>query len=225
MSSTYNRAAFFDLDGTLTDNTSCWVDVHKDFGVHKESSENFRAYIRGDFGYEEFMKRDIGAWIKKRGRVHESEIKEIVSRIEITNGARELCKYLKENKYYLAIVSGGFSLAAEPVARLLEIDCVHANGFILDERGYLTGDGIKIVDPKDKSPNVRKICGEIKIEKKNRIAVGDAIWDRGLFEEVEVGIAFCPKKDDEIRNIATRIVEERDLRKVIEILEAQKKES
>ena len=47
----------FDMDGVLVNIKSSWTIIHNEFNV--DERETFRRYLRGEFDYLEFMRKDI----------------------------------------------------------------------------------------------------------------------------------------------------------------------
>jgi len=52
----------FDMDGTLTEEDSCWGVLHRHFGTQEAARRHLKAYDRGEIDYPEFMRRDIALW-------------------------------------------------------------------------------------------------------------------------------------------------------------------
>ncbi len=203
----------FDMDGVLIEEISSWVIIHDHFGVSNERS--VRDYIEGRIDDFEFMRRDIALWKARVPNLHIDRMKEIVSRATFMPGADETFRRLRESGIRTAIVSGGLLCIAEPLARRLGIDIVLANGLETNEEGYLTGEGILNVPLNDKGSVVRNLLDELGVEKERAFAVGNSYIDVSMFREVGLGIAFNPD-DDVVRREADAVVEEKDLRRVID---------
>ncbi len=206
----------FDMDGVLIEEVSSWVIIHNHFGVNNERS--VKDYIDGRIDDFEFMRRDIALWRKKRHPLHIDDMKEILNNATFMPGAEETFHRLREKGIKTAIVSGGLLCVAKPLAEKLGIDIVLANGLEADENGYLTGEGILNVPLNDKGAVVRDLLKESGIKKEEVFAVGNSYIDVSMFKEVGLGIAFNPD-DNVVRREADAIIEEKDLRRILERIE------
>jgi len=186
----------FDMDGVLVKEGS-WRIIHEYFGTLELSQKNLLAYTRGDISYREFMERDIGAWLRKNGRVHASEIIGVLKHFTITENAEYVIDRLKRKGYNVALVSGGIDIVAREVARMLGIPYVLANTLRFDEDGYLVG-GIARVDPLKKHKAMENLLFELGIDKNETVAVGDSIYDLTFLLDCGLGIAYNP--DEELMN-------------------------
>lgn len=210
------RMGIFDMDGVLIEEVSSWVIIHDHFGVNNERS--VKDYIEGKIDDFEFMRRDIALWRGKKEQIHIDEMREILDNATFMPGAVETFRALREMGITTAIVSGGLLCVAEPLAERLGIYRVLANGLETDEKGYLTGEGILNVPLNDKGTVVRNLLKETGIKKEEAFAVGNSYIDVSMFKEVGFGIAFNPD-DDVVRREADAVIEEKDLRRILEFLE------
>jgi phosphoserine phosphatase len=209
------KAIAFDMDGVLIDERSSWIKVHKNFDT--DCSANFTAFERGDITYSEFMRRDIGEWIKKRGKVTYEELLDIFGKFEPMAGAKEVVDKLKAEGYVLCIISCGIDILADSVANYFGIKHVYANGFVVDELGYLTGEGIKRAALFGKHETLKRFCQEQKLLPEEVVAIADTKFDKEIIELAGLGIAFNPH-DNEIRKSADVVVNSKDLRDVLQYI-------
>ena len=117
---------------------SSWAIVHKAFNI--DERETFRRYLRGEFDYLEFMRKDIGFW----GHVHVNEIRKILNQVPIMTGAEYTFNVLHKNGYITAIISSGISILAEKLKKKLGIHHIFANELLKDKKGFLTGDEFQL---------------------------------------------------------------------------------
>jgi len=206
----------FDMDGVLIEEVSSWVIIHNHFGVNNERS--VKDYIEGRIDDFEFMRRDIALWRKKRHPLHIDDMKKILNHATFMPGAEETFRRLKERGIKTAIVSGGLLCIAKPLAERLGIDIVLANGLEVDDDGYLTGEGVLNVPLNDKGTVVRNLLKELGIKKEDSFATGNSYIDVSMFRESGLGIAFNPD-DDVVRREADVVIEEKDLKMVLEHVE------
>ena len=193
------KLAAFDMDGTLLEGYGCWVKIHRYFDTLHIGNSNLREYDEGRMDYEEFMKRDINAWLARR-KVHVSEIEKILSEFAVVENAKDVIRGLREANCTTAIISSGIDILAEKVASYLGIEHVRANKLVTDCRGYLTGEGIMIVDPGRKDDVLKGLCAELHIKPNESMAVGDSKYDRSFLRASGLGIAY--RGDEELRKSA-----------------------
>ncbi|NHJ33693.1 MAG: HAD-IB family phosphatase [Asgard group archaeon] len=198
----------FDMDGVLVNIKSSWTIVHKAFNVDERVT--FRRYLRGEFDYLEFMRRDIGFW----GHVHVNEIRKILNKVPIMPGAEETFDVLRKNGFITAVISSGISILAERLKKKLRIDHVFANQLLKDKNGILTGEGNPVVPLWDKDKVMRHLLNSLSIKPNHCAVVGDSIFDIPLFDLAGFSIAFN-SKDKRVNNIADVSVESNDLRDVL----------
>jgi len=181
------RLVAFDMDGTLIEQDSSWWAIHQHFGVEKEARQNLEAYERGEIDYPEFMRRDIKLW---QPTPHISQIERIFADFKMAPNAADVVAEIHRRNYKIAIITGGIDVLAEKVARRLKIDHVLANGLEVDERGYLTGEGIFCVEPYMKHEALRRLIGELDLTLAECVAVGDSKYDANFLKHAGLGVAI-----------------------------------
>ena len=201
------------MDGVLADTESSWTYVHRHFGVNNDHS--LRAYLDGEIDDWEFIRRDIDLWRKKDPALSMDSVRRILADVPTMNGAEEAVAELRRRGIRTAIVSAGIDLLAQRLAVELEIDMFFANGFVADCAGRLTGEGVLNVRLAEKGEKVRMVADLLDIGKEEVVSVGNSRFDTPMFDASEIGIAFCPI-DDEVREKADVVVEEKDLRAILE---------
>jgi len=206
------RLVIFDCDGVLADADSSWEYVHSAFGTNNQSS--LLAYLQGDFDDWEFIRRDVRLWTKGTEKVPASRIRAILDKIPIMTGAVQTVSALKSRGIKTAIVSAGMNMLTERVARVTGVDFNLSNGVLVDEDGFLTGEGFVNVPVKDKGSAVRKLISELGYQKCQCAAVGDRGIDCGMFDHVGLRIAFNPA-DEEVCDNADVVIRTKDLREIL----------
>jgi phosphoserine phosphatase len=209
------RLAAFDMDGTLVDVSSSWAAVHAHFG--EQNAEGLRRFLADEIDDEEFIRSDIQIWRRHRPQLGLEDLEEILDRVPLMPGAAELFRGLKARRVRTAIVSGGIDLLARRIARELGIDVALANGFRVTSEGRLTGDGIVRVPIHGKEGVLANLQAQLGIAPEETASVGNSAIDVGLFRRSRLGVAFLPE-DEAIRRGANRVVTERDLGRVLEVL-------
>ena len=196
------------MDGVLVKTQSSWTSVHKVFDV--DERETFERYLRGEFDYLEFMRKDIGFW----GHVHINRIQTILNKVPIMSGAEDTFRVLHKEGHVTAIISSGISILAEKLKKKLGIHHVFANELLKDEKGFLTGEGNPVVPLWEKATVLHRLLKTLSIEPEQCAVVGDSIFDVPLFDLAGFSIAFN-SKDKRVNNVADATIESDDLRDIL----------
>jgi phosphoserine phosphatase len=193
----------FDMDGTLVEEHSCWGIIHRHFGTQQKASRNLEAWERGEIDYSEFMRLDIKLW---QPTPHISQVEEILSNFKLAPNALGVVSELRGKGYQVAIVTGGLDILAKKVADRLKIEHVLANGLEVDERGYLTGEGIFRVEPYCKHEALEKLADRLGVRMGECVGVGDSKYDSNLFEHVGLGVAVG--RDETLARVSDVVIED-----------------
>ncbi|RDV84078.1 HAD family hydrolase [Ammonifex thiophilus] len=196
------KGVIFDLDGTLTPVTSIWQYIHECLGTWEtHGRKHLEDFLTGRINYEEFARRDVGAW---RG-VPKSYLEELVSRIPYRKGAKELVAALKERGVRTFLLSSGLDLLASRVAEELGFDCWVANGLGFTQ-GRVDGRVFIRVPWHGKPQHVPDFCSRFGLRPEELAAVGDSCGDVPLFSRV--GLAVAVSAPPEVREQAHIQVED-----------------
>ncbi|HTP54638.1 MAG TPA: HAD-IB family phosphatase [Thermoplasmata archaeon] len=210
------RFVALDMDGTLVDVASSWAAVHEHFGEH--NAEGLRRFLANEIDDEEFIRTDIVIWRRHAPQLTVFDLERILGTVPLMPGAKALIDGLHRRGVRTAIVSGGIDLLARRIARELGIDVALANGFRVTAHGQLTGEGIVRVPIHDKEGVLAALQAQLGFRPEETASVGNSEIDVGLFRRSRVGIAFLPE-DEAVRRGASAVVAERDLAKVLDVLE------
>jgi len=205
----------FDMDGVLADAESSWVYVHRRFGVNNDHS--LRAYLKGEIDDLEFIRRDVNLWMDKEPGVTAGDIARVLDDVPLMPGAAETVRDLRGRGMKTAIVSAGIDLLGARITDELGIDMCFANGLETSADGRLTGHGILRVKLMDKGDAVTEAAKAMGVDRSEVVSIGNSRYDISMFERSGTSIAFCPA-DDEVRARADAVVEEKDLRRVLELI-------
>lgn len=181
------RLVAFDMDGTLVEEDSCWGILHRHFGTQEAALRNLEAYERGEIDYPEFMRRDIKLW---QPVPHISQVERVLANFKLAPNTTEVIAEIRRRGYQVAIITGGLDILANIVARKLNIDRVLANGLGVDERGYLTGEGIFRVEPYMKHEALLRLVGKLGLTLDECVAVGDSKYDINFLKHAGLGVAI-----------------------------------
>ena len=198
----------FDVEGVLYDEEYLPIlaeKIHKDEEIWKIT----RLGIEGKIDWEEGLRTRVAAL---KG-LDEKTCQEVADDLPIMTGAKEACQILKAAGWKLMAVSGGFTLMMDRLQKELGLDYVFSNELIFKD-GKL--DGVKINVDSDKSKSAKIKINEWNEDKKNIVCVVDGANDVKLFDICGLGIAY--RAQDLVKDLATTTLEEKDLSKIIDII-------
>lgn len=202
----------FDMDGVLIDVGSSWVMVHKHYGVQNQAG--LEAYLNGEFDDKEFIRRDAALWLEKQPKISRADFQEIFAQPPFMAGVEETIRTLQAEGVQVAIVSGGVNVIAEQIANRLQIPHVAANGFVYDDEGHITGEGIVKTPLNDKALPVLEFAREMDVPLERVLSIGNSMPDVSMFEVTGRSIAFHPE-DDYTRHHATWTIEDGPLTQML----------
>ena len=118
---------------------------------------------------------------------------EAAARIRLMPGARALVATLRRHGVKTALVSGGFTVFAEPVAQQLGFDRIVANRLDLAD-GKIAGTvRPPIIGAQAKHDTLIALAGEFRLGLDETLAVGDGANDLPMLQAAGLGIAFRAK--------------------------------
>lgn len=175
----------FDLDSTLIE-VEIIDELAKEAGVQREVEDLTRKAMNGELGFRETLVERV----KLLKGLPVEVFEKIYSRIEFTEGARELISALRRAGYKVALVSGSFTYFTNRIKEELGLDYAFGNELEIVD-GKLTGriKG-KIIDAEEKARIIEEIATKEGISMDKVVAVGDGANDRLMIEKAGLGIAF-----------------------------------
>jgi len=182
--------AAFDMDGTILEEDSSWVALHRHFGTTRMGKRGLKLYTDGKIDYREFMRRDIASWPKELAI---DEVDRILSNYRIRKEAPETVERLKKLGAKVALVTSGLDILAERVARDLGIESWVANGLKITSGGRLAGTGIGRVDPSRKDIAYLGLLRRLGVRREDTIAVGGTIYDLRFLKSARIGFFLTEK--------------------------------
>lgn len=198
----------FDVEGVLYDAEYLPLLGEK-LGKENEIWEITKKGIQGIINWEEGLRTRIEAL---KGLDYET-CQSVADNLPIMTGAKEVCKVLKAAGWKLMAVSGGFTIMTNRLQKELGLDFVFANE-LLFKNGKLDGVQISVDSNKAKSAKIK--IAEWKENKENITCVVDGANDIKLFDVCGLGIGF--RAQDLVKDLATTTLEEKDLSKILDII-------
>ena len=198
----------FDVEGVLYDEEYLPLLSEK---LHKEDEiwEITKQGIQGKINWEDGLRTRVAAL---KG-IDKKTCQEVADSLPIMTGAKKACKVLKDAGWKIMAISGGFTLMMDRLQKELELDYVYSNELIFKD-GKL--DGVKISVDSDKSKSAKIKIAEWGEKKEDIVCVVDGANDVKLFDICGLNIAF--RAQDLVKDLATIILEEKDLSKILNII-------
>lgn len=181
--------------------------------VNKENEiwEITKKGIQGVINWEDGLRTRIRAL---RGLDY-ATCREVADSLPIMTGAREACRILKSRGYRIIAVSGGFTIMTDRLKRELQLDYVVSNELLFTD-GKL--DDVRINVDSDKSKSAKNIIKQWGEKRDDIICVVDGANDLKLFDISGMGIAF--RAQDVVKDKATAVLDEKNLIRIIPLIDA-----
>jgi len=138
---------------------------------------------------------------------------EVANSLPIMTGAKDACNVLKQAGWKVLAVSGGFTIMTDRLAKELNLDYVFSNELIFNDNKL---DGVKIHVDSDKAKSAKIKIDEWNEKKDDTVVIVDGANDIKLFDICGLGIAY--RAQDLVKDLATVNLEEKDLSKIIPII-------
>ena len=182
------RLVVLDMDSTLI-SIEFIDELARAHGVLEQVAAVTEQAMAGEMDYDESLRRRMALL----EGLDVAVLKRIASELPLTEGAENLIKALKRLGYRTAVISGGFSVAADSLKAQLGIDYAYSNTPEI-KQGKLTGRVVgAIVNARRKAELLDTIAQSEGILLDQVIAVGDGANDLLMLEKAGLGIAFRAK--------------------------------
>ncbi len=182
------RLVVMDMDSTLI-RIEVIDELARAAGVHDKVSAITERAMQGEMNYDESLRQRVALLQGLDAAV----LDRLAAELPLTEGAETLVKVLKQLGYRLAIISGGFSRAAEALKRRLGVDYAFSNNLEI-EGGKLTGRVVGPIVNAARKAELLEIIAQLEgVVLDQVIAVGDGANDILMLEKAGLGIAFHAK--------------------------------
>ncbi|MCI0673505.1 MAG: phosphoserine phosphatase SerB [Myxococcaceae bacterium] len=182
------RLVVMDMDSTLI-RIEVIDELARAHGVVDQVSHITERAMQGELDYDQSLRERV-ALLKG---LDASVLERISENLPLTEGAETLVRVIKRLGFRTAILSGGFSVAAQALQRRLGIDYAHSNVLEVQD-GKLTGRVLgPIVNAQRKAELLESIARAEGILLDQVIAVGDGANDLLMLQKAGLGIAFRAK--------------------------------
>ncbi|MCP3144236.1 phosphoserine phosphatase SerB [Pyxidicoccus xibeiensis] len=182
------RMVVMDMDSTLI-RIEVIDELARAHGVGEQVVRITERAMQGEMDYDESLRQRVALL----AGLDVSVLRRLAADLPLTEGAETLVRVLKRLGYRTAVISGGFSVAAEALKSKLGIDYAYSN--VLEEQdGKLTGRTLgPIVNARRKAELLETLAQSEGILLDQVIAVGDGANDLLMLERAGLGIAFRAK--------------------------------
>ena len=179
-----------DMDSTMI-GQEC-IDELADFaGLKAHVAAITERAMRGEIAFEPALRERV-ALLKGLPVTVVDEV--MRDRITLTPGARTLVATMRANGARTCLVSGGFTLFTDRVARLIGFDEVHANVLTVGDGGTLAGLVAEPIFGRDgKRATLIDLRTRLGLAASETMAVGDGANDLDMIAEAGIGVAYHAK--------------------------------
>lgn len=189
------KVIFFDLDGTLTPQTT-WLLLNQRLGISAEEDHKlFQEYLENKFDYKEWMKALVERY-KSKTLVTKNDLSTFADSIELRPEAQGMIDAVKTKGYSVAIISGALDIVVSTIAEKLGVDTWLAKTkAIFNENGEFVDMETTTEGERDaKLHLVEEYCVAHNIDMKELICVEDGGNGLELFKHAK-GILLGDNKD------------------------------
>ena len=182
------RLVVMDMDSTLI-RIEVIDELARAHGVFDQVSAITRRAMMGEMDYDQSLRERVALLRGLSARV----LYDLAERLPLTEGAETLLRVLKRLGYRTAVISGGFSVAAEALQKRLGIDFAWSNTLQIAD-GALTGRVTgPIVNAQRKADILEELSRREGVPLDQVIAIGDGANDLLMLQRAGHGIAFHAK--------------------------------
>jgi phosphoserine phosphatase len=199
------KLCVFDMDSTVI-NQEVIDEIARLFGFYGEVSQITEAAMQGHLDFSESLKRRCRLF----SGYSEERLKEILPRLSLSRGAKELIAFLHQTGSKTAIVSGGFEFVLKHFQNQLGITRIHAHTLEIDPEHRFTGNVKEpIIDAHQKRILTAQMKTQYQCNTEETIVVGDGANDIEMMKEAGISVSFCGKP--KLSEVANTLILERNL--------------
>ena len=200
--------AIFDVEGVLYDAEFLPILAEK-INMEQEIWDITKKGLQGLINWEDGLRKRVELL---KGISYDTCV-QVAESLPIMTGAKEACATLKQAGWKILAVSGGFTIMTDRLVKELDLDYVFSNQLIFKD-GKL--DGVEIHVNSDKAKSAKIKINEWSIQKDEIAVIVDGANDVKLFDVCGLGIAY--RAQDIVKDLATVSLDEKDLTKIIPII-------
>ena len=179
-----------DMDSTMI-GQECIDELAEHVGMKRQVSAITERAMRGEIEFEPALRERV---MLLKGLPVTAVDEVIDRRIRLTPGARALVATMRRHGAYTCLVTGGFTLFTERIARMIGFDESRANRLAVDASGRLTGEVVAPIFGR-----AAKLATLIELRRRQNVAdnetlvAGDGANDIPMIEAAGLGVAYHAK--------------------------------
>ncbi|PWB80589.1 MAG: phosphoserine phosphatase SerB [Methylocystaceae bacterium] len=178
-----------DMDSTMI-GQECVDELAEFAGLRDHIARITERAMRGEIEFERALRERVALLAGLRVEVIDAILNE---RITPTRGAHRLVATMRAHGAHTALVSGGFTLFAEPIAERLGFHEARANRLAV-ENGRLTGVVLPPINgARAKLEALQQLRAALGLPRQATLAVGDGANDLDMLGAAGLGVAFHAK--------------------------------
>lgn len=226
-----NRAAFFDIDGTLY-RDSLMIEHFKkllkyevlDQSLwHTHVKQTYENWHKRRGNYDDYMVELATIYIDSLKGMEKSQMEFVTNQVIALQGdkvymyTRNRIQWHLDNGFKVIFISGSPDYLVKKMAERYGVaDCVGSH-YLVDHNDCYTGEVLKMWDAESKSRAIEEFVRRYDLDMANSYAYGDTNGDLSMFQRVGHPVAFNPT-----RELLTNIKADPRLAKVTEIIVERK---
>lgn len=201
-----------DVDGTLIIEEV--IDLlGREAGCEEEIAQLTSQAMRGEIDFESSLRKRV-SFLEG---LPDSVFDKVFNSIHLSLNVQEFISILQKNGILVGLVSGGFTLIVERLAKSLGIAYFSANQLEV-KGGFLTGKLVgQIISPQVKKETLEQWRKELKLSKDRTVAIGDGANDLLMLKSAGLGIAFCAK--EVLKKEIQYYIDKRDFLEVLPLID------
>ncbi|MBV2128876.1 phosphoserine phosphatase SerB [Arsukibacterium indicum] len=177
-----------DMDSTAI-SIECIDEIAALAGVGKQVADITARAMNGELDFAASLTERVAAL---QG-ASQTVLQQVLASLPLMPGLTELVKHLQQQRWHVAIASGGFTYFTEALQQRLGLTATYANVLEI-ENGVLTGKVVgAIVDADAKARAVAQLAEQYAIAAEQTVAIGDGANDLPMLKTAALGVAFHAK--------------------------------
>lgn len=202
----------FDMDGVILIVDNFWSRMHYKYNTADEGFRLTEKYLKTNI--KKLADEVIGRLWKGKSA---DGFFELIESAKYNPGVNETFAELKKRRIKTCILTSGPIQLAKKAQKELGVDAVYGNEMII-RNNKITGEYNWLsFDYSHKGETFLRICRDLGINPKEAIVVGDNDQDVFKFEKAGFSIAFN-SKSEKLKKSADIVIDDNDLRKVLEFV-------
>ncbi len=158
-------------------------------GLRDEIAAVTARAMQGELDFESALRERV----RKLAGLRQEVLDEAIQAMTLNPGARSLVASMKAQGAFCALVSGGFTFFADPIAKTCGFDRMRANRLEIRD-GQLTGEVLPpILGREAKLASLEEFTRELGLSTQDAVAVGDGANDLAMLSAAGLGVAWRPK--------------------------------